>query len=856
MYRAKEGAGLVCRLRKSVMSEWSAIQERSAGKWQIPLFALSLLALGAAIYAIRPQPKKIPIDLAVEQLQLLNDGGLYGPALEMGLPLLAVEGRTERQLASLYLELARAQFGAALQQDEPTPDDGRLVIDQYEVARRHGQTLTGKDEAQLGQACEWRGEYARAVSYYDQALAAGVDQPAELRQHVLQLQRDQLGLDPSAYAKALDGFLAALEPHRLDLRLWAIEQQLGAYEDSGNLAEAATLLTRNKERFADSDLADAFAYLEAYLLVQTGHSREAEPLLRAIRNRAPARSELNARTGWLLGRAVLSDGGPQRPVEAAVIFEDVITNHPPGPYRVASRLGRAEALVQLEQHDEALKAYRAAIDELATLPPTRLVNHDVLRVSLAIQAQRQQQEGDRRAALGYAELAAQLVDESEVEATTLTLERLGELQAALADELIEWVRAGEAEREALALAGAAPAAGAAANPTDNTSEPPPDGALFDGPGMPASPAQLAAGQAEAEGLYAAAAGTYLRLAQLNTLNEGRSAAASLRAAELMDQAGLHERAMKLFEEFARERAQHPLAPRALLRVGQLRRALGDLPGAIEAFQACYRRAEHSLDSSKALIPLAQCYFALGSKHDEQAAQTLRIVLEDSEVFTPQAPEFAEALFLLGDVLNRQGEFERAVTVLEEALERYPNDTRSARGRFVLADSYRRSALALKAELPEARFTGEIDYIREESAARLRHARELYRALIDQYELRRPDELSRLERVYYRHAYLYEADCYFEAGQYKAALKLYEEAAAAFQDQPSALSAYVQIINCHTFLGQPAEARAALARARILADAMNEDAFDRSVSPETRGDWKRYFDWLAESSFAYAREESP
>jgi hypothetical protein len=82
--------------------------------------------------------------------------------------------------------------------------------------------------------------------------------------------------------------------------------------------------------------------------------------------------------------------------------------------------------------------------------------------------------------------------------------------------------------------------------------------------------------------------------------------------------------------------------------------------------------------------------------------------------------------------------------------------------------------------------------------------------------------------------------------YSTALKLYESAAAAYADTASALAAYVQIINCHVFLGERAEARAALARAMILTDVIPDVALANGVSPEGRDDWKRYFEWLGKS----------
>ena len=169
-----------------------------------------------------------------------------------------------------------------------------------------------------------------------------------------------------------------------------------------------------------------------------------------------------------------------------------------------------------------------------------------------------------------------------------------------------------------------------------------------------------------------------------------------------------------------------------------------------------------------------------------------------------------------------------------------------RGRFLLADAYRQSGLALKREISEARFDGEIEQIRQEYADRLATARALFGGLIAEFEARDPASLNRLESTYLRHSYLYEADCHFENLEYEAALMLYEDAVGLYKELPTGLASYVQIINCQVFLGRPSEARAALARALVLVDAMPQEALDRSISPETREDWKRYFEWLGDS----------
>jgi len=146
----------------------------------------------------------------------------------------------------------------------------------------------------------------------------------------------------------------------------------------------------------------------------------------------------------------------------------------------------------------------------------------------------------------------------------------------------------------------------------------------------------------------------------------------------------------------------------------------------------------------------------------------------------------------------------------------------------------------------SRSLAETAQLRTSYVARFTEARTQFRALIDALSARDVESLDSLERLYLRHSVLYEADCYFETQEYAHALKLYEEAAGMYRDHPSGLAAYVQIINCHVFLGQPREARAALSRALVVVEAIPDEAFAQSISPETRADWKRYFEWLGAS----------
>jgi tetratricopeptide (TPR) repeat protein len=201
---------------------------------------------------------------------------------------------------------------------------------------------------------------------------------------------------------------------------------------------------------------------------------------------------------------------------------------------------------------------------------------------------------------------------------------------------------------------------------------------------------------------------------------------------------------------------------------------------------------------------------------------------------------------MGEILNRRGEFDRAIETLQEAVARYPDDERVPRSLYLLGDSYRRSARAIRERLKDVTSSMQADEMRERLTDRMREAQEYFRKLVKEFEKNENARLSRLDEMFVRHAYLYQADCAFDLGDYRKALRLYEEAAGRFQRTITALAAHTQIIHCYVYLGEPAEARSALARARVLVDALPDDAFARNMFGESREDWRRYFVWVQET----------
>lgn len=777
----------------SNLSPWGTLAGRIAGKWQLPLLGVSLFTLPLAIYCLRPNPQSMPLSQVAELMAGFVSAGAYEEAANIGRLVMDREDCRGAAGAAVHLQMARAVFGVARQTERQTANAGRTISEHYRQASLHEAAFQPEDYVKLGRALEWGKQYTLALEWFEKARANGYADELGLLRHTYLLRRDRLKALPEELSLLLDQFLASAPPKRLDMIAWALEERLGLLAAVSEEHQAAALLAPYEERFAGSDFENLFAYFGAWTLFHSGKNRDAELALRAMLNRVPTDDAVNARAAWLLGRTVMTDGTPARLQEALSFFRGVFGRHRAGAYTIASRLGAAEALALLGEHVEAAELYQFAIEDLEHIEFTGVADRNVLRASLAVMAEKCRQAGDLKAAVTYAQLVEPLVDWGSAEPAVAHLEQLAKLQAERAEQI----------------------------------------AASDAAGSPEAARQV----------FADAAATYLKLAGFDIHNEERSAEAAWRAAELATRAGERNEAIDLYRIFAESRPSNPLVPRALLRIGQLHQAAGRLTEAITVYQECYRRFPKLLDGIRSLVPMAQCYVLRDPDDLELAEKTLRIILNESEVFTPEAPEFADALFLLGDVLERRGQYEEAIATLNEAIDRYPKDSRVSRARFLLADSYRQSAMALKADALGADRPGSADRIREEADARFAAARRAYRELIDEYELRRASDLSDLEKVYLRHAYLYEADCYFEARLYSEALGRYDQAAGLLRGSTSVLAAYVQIINCHVFLGQTAEARAALARAQILAERMPPDSFAVSISPETKENWKEYFAWL-------------
>jgi tetratricopeptide (TPR) repeat protein len=791
------------------MSTWTEIRQRMSGRWQIPLLGVSLLLLAWGLLRVTPTPRHWSSERVVEHVDGLIAAHLYPEAAEVARVALEHPSREPGDAAEIHLRRGRALYGLGMQRPGLRHQIGTLVIDALHSAAEGDAQLTAADEISLSRAYEWRGLLVPAVGAIERALRMGVESAPDHRRRYIELYARTADADNQRIHDELEQLLSELPSERVDLRLWAVDRVVHLLRGGNRAAEATTLLARERANFVGTPEEDLFEFLWA-LVLSTEQPEEAERLLRALRNGAQVPSDLHALTGWLLGRVTMSDTTPQRPLEAVAFFEDVLQSRPYGALAAASHLGRGEALALLQEDHESLESYRRAVSALLESGESPYVSKEQVRDSLMGMAAACQLDGRLHAAVEYTAVAASLVSPDTLEERSAVLHVLADLRDSYARSL-------RGERDA-------------------RQEEDPDGAR--------------AKEREAREQLLQAAEEMLEVARINTLNDGLAAESGWRAGELLSTAGAPRRAAGIFERFARERPEDALVPRALLHLGTLRQALGDPTGAVEAYEECHSRFPNTIDAAHALLPLARCQLALTPDDPTAAEGTLRWILDDPVLFTPEASEFREALAMLADLKHRRGAWEEAISILDEWVARYGGDlvgdTTTERVRFLLADSYRRSALAMKEELKNPEYRGDATYQREEIDRRLLRARTLYRALSAELQGQDDPYASPLTAMYRRHARVFEADCLFERGTYAEALRSYEEIAGAYQGTETVLAAFVQIINCHVFLGQLHDARAALARAQVLVGAIPDGAFDPSLSPETRPDWERYFRWLGES----------
>jgi tetratricopeptide (TPR) repeat protein len=673
------------------------------------------------------------------------------------------------------------------------------IIEQTALAASLGAKETFESERRLGENYEALHKPTLALQHYRKAMAMDAGHALRLQRKVIDLQL-QCGDNAGALATLN---LYQQSPDLADAeRAWALCNQAKLLVDQREFVKARALLDQASKMDSDSATQGQVNYYLGYCEYKLGDIPQAERILRVARQQLRTESPLDAEAAYLLGKMYQDRDDPET---AAAFFNEVLISHPESATATPALLGRGMCRLSMNQQDPALTDLHDLTNQLLGKPDRAFVYKNDAIASLGRAATLLSAAGNYRGAIEMLDCEQQL----EPNPPASFFNRLAGVYEQRANQLqqkvdganaAEKVRRGKDIRDLLTKAGDASIA-------------------------------------------------YSRA--LTLLDDKTYGDALWRGINFYDRAANLPSAASALELFVAERPSDPLAPDALLRLGQAYQAMGLWDKAIAAFQRNQFRYPNSLAASQSAVPLAQAYIAKGPDSYGKAESVLKNVVENNPLITPEAEEFKESLFELAQLYYHTSRYEESIARLEEMAARYPSDRRLGQLLYLMADSYRKSAALLDQKPSVANASNDpkgiaIDLAEAASARkdRLAKAKALYDRVVDLYHDNPPK--TELDKLFNKMSYFNRADCVYDSGQYLEAIRLYDAAAFRYQDDPASLAAYVQIVNAYYALGKPDEAKAANERAKWLLKRMPADSFNDGTFSMPKDYWENQLKWSSES----------
>lgn len=778
-----------------------------AGRWQIPLALLAVAAMAVTLVKVRPNPRRMNFDAVMGDIGALTDGGQYVAASDAAATLLAVTPPLPaEQRAALHDQLARTLYAQEAARPEPNLRNVRRIIEHLAESAELGVAETASRALQHARAREWLGESERAIGRYREVLRLKAS-PQELRAThqalVALLEHRPLGEEQRQRS-----LLALLEDDGVSSGYvwWALQRAMLDALDAEDVARASELLDRHGQRLGNADLRGYHNYLQAWIAVVDRRFEDAAALLGWIDDwlveqdgnlDLPADfGYLPALVGWLQGEIELGEHRPQAALRA---FEAAGRLQSSGWAYVASAIGRGKALSSLERDDTALKVFQEVAEKVGPAAGTSGADSSRRTRSLGVRvvprlrggvldlAEQRERAGRLKEAIGYLGLALDLTPADQPDDRFPLAERLGNMNVAAAE--------------------------ASQDPS------------------------------EAFVLYLEAAQKFELAASLAGMDQDRLAGMLWSAAEQYDRAGRSGDARRMLVRFVRGRGFDPRYPEALLRLGQLHEVENDLTEAVKWYRQVTDGFPKLPEAARARLRIAETLVAMGEPRHAEAENMLAALLEGDDI-TPDSRVFQDALRSLCDLLYYHERHAEAISRLEDFEAFQPDDPRRTRIRFMLSDSYRKSAIELRDNPPA---NADRAGARDLSRARFRRAERLFAGLLEAIDQNQAHDDS--SDVYRRLAMQYRADCLMALNEPRTladALGLYRQIAARYDREPAALVAQTQIANIYLRSGKVIEAARAIERARWLLDNITDQTFEDLNDGMGRAHWLRYLTTVADS----------
>jgi tetratricopeptide (TPR) repeat protein len=274
---------------------------------------------------------------------------------------------------------------------------------------------------------------------------------------------------------------------------------------------------------------------------------------------------------------------------------------------------------------------------------------------------------------------------------------------------------------------------------------------------------------------------------------------------------------------------------ALMRLGQASLALGRVDQCIEAFEECIELYARDNATYQARIDCAKAYSYRGDADD--AIRLLRVNLTESTL-KPTSPEWRDSLFALGLLKFDQDSYEDAISMLEEAVERYPNDRQSLQAQYLIAEAYRRWAQDPLERLQQARTESERGKNQQLVNDRLQHALDGFKSVQRAITLKAhgvKDDPVRGAML--RNCYMLEGAVLFDLERYEDAIKAYSNVSSLYPNEPFVLETFVQIAHCWQRLDRADKARGAVEQAQQVLERLPSSADFVATTAFNREEWR-------------------
>lgn len=759
---------------------------RLAQLWQFPLLLISVGLFGAAAYLfINPGPG-LTIDQKIDVARLYLKFNRPEAALDQLNKLITTDKLSPKNEARIHLMLAQSLEDAQKLHHISIAANHQRIIEQTRLALAGGVTADAEVYRRLGESYEAINQTTDALESYRRAMAMDPRRSPNLQRKVIELQLTQPDLAPAE--GSIEDYLKD-EKLADSERAWALEQKSTLLMGRGSYADAKSLLNQALRLSADPAAQGEANYRLGCCASKLGDAAEAERLLRIARDQLTTAQPLDADAAYLLGKLRQDANDPK---EAIAFFQGVLNSHPESAPAPLARLGRGACRILLGQDAGGLSDLHDLTNQVA---------------------------GDRRMDKYRPDLTAGLRQSAAVLA--------GRENFVDAMELLNYEQTLEPEPPADFYDRLASVYERRAEQIEKT--------INDA----ADPAEKIRRQQQVRDFRSRAGDAYIAFSRALILTDDKAHANAMwKGVDLYDRAGDLQKVTSALELFVAERPEDGQAPDALLRLGRAYQAAGLFDKAVNAFERNQLRYPRSLAASKSGVPLAQAYIAKGPEFYSRAETVLLNEL-DSPVLAPEAEEFGQALFELSHLYYRTGRYEEAIGRLGEMSQRYPNDPRKPQILFLMADSYRKSAALL-----EAKPGPQGDEARMAKRDRLAKARKLYDQLVEMFHDATPT--AEMDKLYVKLAYFYRADCLYDLQSYEEAIAAYDAAAMRYQDDASALSAYVQIVNAYCEEGKFLEAKRANERAKTLVSRMPAEAFNDGAFPMPKAYWQKWLQWTSDA----------